>query len=144
MTLTEKWEKGELPDGMYYMENTRGIIGRVGHSKAFPCYNVKQILAPVPSYKEWQQLRKWCEEFNALDVVKENQQLKNRIRKRNRSIKKVCDLAFERKKENKQLKELLKECREFFEEENPKDFTVMSERMDELLTKIDNAIGEKK
>lgn len=42
------------------------------------------------------------------------------------------------------LKELLRECREFFEEENPNDFTVMSERMNELLTKIDNAIGEKK
>ena len=46
--------------------------------------------------------------------------------------------------ENQQLKELLKECREFFEEENPKDFTVMSERMDELLIRIDNVIGEKK
>lgn len=45
--------------------------------------------------------------------------------------------------ENKQLKKLLKECQEFFEEENPKDFTVMSERMDELLTKITNALGEK-
>ena len=47
------------------------------------------------------------------------------------------------KEENKQLKELLKECREFFEEENPKDFTVISERMDDLLTKIDDAIGDK-
>lgn len=46
------------------------------------------------------------------------------------------------KEENQQLKELLKECREFFEEENPKDFTVISERMDDLLTKIYNAIGE--
>ena len=54
--LTEKWKNGELEDGMYYMENTSGIIGRVGHSKAFPCYNVKQILAPVPSYEEWQKL----------------------------------------------------------------------------------------
>lgn len=45
--------------------------------------------------------------------------------------------------ENQHLKELLKECREFFEEENPKDFTVISERMDDLLTKIDDAIGEK-
>ena len=56
-----------------------------------------EILAPVPSYEEWknvtncfdyehkayvkmseenQQLRKWCEEFNTLEVAKENQQLK--------------------------------------------------------------------
>lgn len=80
MTLTEQWKKGELPDGMYYMENTSGIIGMVGHSKVFPCYNVKQILASVPSYEEWQQLRKWCEEFNALDVAKENQQLKTLLK----------------------------------------------------------------
>lgn len=97
MTLTEQWKKGELPDGMYYMENTDGIIGIVGHSKVFPCYNVKQVLAPVPSYEEYsrlewyagcgpdrivelnkenRQLRKFLEEFNALDVAKENQQLK--------------------------------------------------------------------
>lgn len=52
------------------------------------------------------------------------------------------DIISEQTKTINQLKELLRECREFFEEENPKDFTVMSERMDELLTKIDNAIGE--
>lgn len=52
------------------------------------------------------------------------------------------DIISEQTKTINQFKELLKECREFFEEENPKDFTVMSERMDELLTKIDNAIGE--
>ena len=53
------------------------------------------------------------------------------------------DIISEQTKTINQLKELLRECREFFEEENPKDFTVMSERMDELLTKIDNALGEK-
>lgn len=47
--------------------------------------------SPVPSYdhfveltekvKENQQLRKWCEEFNALDVAKENQQLKELLYK---------------------------------------------------------------
>lgn len=41
---------------------------------------------------------------------------------------------------NMQLRKLLKECKEFFEEENPKDFTIMSERMDELLTKIDEVL----
>lgn len=37
---------------------------------------------------------------------------------------------------------LLKECKEFFEEENPKDFTIMSERMEDLLTRIKAALGE--
>ena len=61
--------------------------------------------------KENQQLRKWCEEFNTLEVAKENQQ----------------------------LKELLKECRDFVELVN-----IIDGGKPELLTKIDNAIGEKK
>ncbi len=31
---------------------------------------------PVPSFEEWQQLRKFLEEFNALEVAKKNQQLR--------------------------------------------------------------------
>lgn len=82
MTLTEQWKKGELPDGMYYMENTSGIIGMVGHSKAFPCYNVKQILAPVPSYQEYLESEAHCAVYS---------------------------------EENKQLRALLKECKDIIE-----------------------------
>lgn len=39
-----------------------------------------------------------------------------------------------------QLRQLLKECQTFFEEENPKDFTVLSERMEDLLTKINEVM----
>lgn len=39
-----------------------------------------------------------------------------------------------------ELRALLKDCKEFFEECNPKDYTIMSERMDELLTKIEEAL----
>lgn len=66
---------------------------------------------PVPSYEEWQQLIKFLEEFNALEVAQEN----------------------------KQLKELLKECRVYVEnceQFNAYDF--------EMLKTIDNALGEKK
>lgn len=38
------------------------------------------------------------------------------------------------------LLRLLKEVKEFIEEENPKDYTIMSERMDELLTKIEEVL----
>lgn len=38
------------------------------------------------------------------------------------------------------LRQLLKECQVFFEEENPKDFTVISERMEDLLTKINEVL----
>ena len=106
--LTEQWKKGELPDGMYYMENTSGIIGMVGHCKVFPCYNVKQILARVPSYEKWEKFR------NAL--------ADNQIENSSLLI------------ENTKLKELLKECRELFDELN---YLNMVER-------ITSAIGEKR
>ena len=38
------------------------------------------------------------------------------------------------------IRALLKEVKDFIEEENPKDFTIMSERMDELLTKIEEVL----
>ena len=45
--------------------------------------------------------------------------------------------------ENKQLKKLLREWVQFEIEENPNDFTVISERMSELANKTKQAIGEK-
>lgn len=45
------------------------------------------------------------------------------------------------KKENNKLKELLKECREWIYDDMSEDF---EEGRMEFLTKIDNAIGEKK
>ena len=44
--------------------------------------------------------------------------------------------------ENQQLKELLKEWVQFEIEENPNDFTVISERMSGLANKTKQAIGE--
>lgn len=35
---------------------------------------------PIPSYRELQQLKKFCEEFNALNVSKENQRLKELLK----------------------------------------------------------------
>lgn len=126
--LTEQWKKGELPYGRYYVElayNGNNIImAEYWWDKAlmlddheYSREEVKRILAPVPSYHEYLESESHCAIYS--DV--------------NKSLK----------EENQQLKELLRECREFFEEENPKDYTIMSERMEELLTKITHAIGEK-
>ena len=83
--------------------------------------DIEEVLAPVPSYVEWknvttcfdyehkaylsiveekQQLRKWCEEFNALDVAKENQRLQMSLRMTVDDYKNVVDIC-------EQLKELL-------------------------------------
>lgn len=111
--LTEQWKKGELPEGWYYVKCDDGIcFDRFtyygGFSKIFN-YSVKQILAAVPPYEVYKELidgRKLLREY----------------------IKDITN-------ENAQLKELLKEWVQFEIEENPNDFTVMSERMSQLANK---------
>lgn len=139
--LTERWKKGELESGWYYVKGADGLIGMMSD---YALYRVNlehpdneiTLLAKVPSYEEYsrlewyagcgpdrivelnkenRQLRKWCEEFKALDVAKENQQ----------------------------LKELLKECRGLLDNYNHTFETKDWEKSSNLITKIDNAIGEK-
>lgn len=92
--LTELWKKGELEQGYYYTKYTPSVgepfveielknylidLAKVRDAETV------EVLAPVPSFNEWQQMKAFCEEFNALNVAEENQK----------------------------LKELLKECREY-------------------------------
>jgi hypothetical protein len=111
MTLTEQWKKGELERGRYYIKYRGNYMSDNWHGD---CWEdswsdyVEEVLAPVPSYEEWQrifhyaskyeyeytscamdyenlkqenqQLKKWCEEFNALDVAKENKLLKTLLK----------------------------------------------------------------
>ena len=103
--LTEQWKKGKLDHGWYYIkyhgayktDQWKGYYWENSWSE-----NVEEVIAPVPSYDDWvylhkarndaheiaesltqenKQLRKWCEEFNALDVAKENKQLKEMLYK---------------------------------------------------------------
>ena len=53
------------------------------------------------------------------------------------------DIISEQTKTINQLKELLRKWVQFEIEENPNDFTVISERMSELANKTKQAIGEK-
>ena len=83
--LTDKWKKGELPSGYYYVKNEFGNIFPSDYSEDYDCISdtvikdfftevseIKEVVEPVPSYEEWQA----------------------------------------KLEENAQLKELLKECRE--------------------------------
>ena len=89
--LTEKWKNGELPDGMYYMENTSGIIGMVGHSKVFPCYNVKQILAPVPSYQEYLESESHCAVYSEVNksLKEKNVKLKELLKEYKKQLSEI-------------------------------------------------------
>lgn len=167
--LTEKWRKGELEDGDYYIKTDDEIYpdyydGGSGFIKTYD-YVIEKILAPVPTYQEYLDSEAHCavyseenkrlkEENEILSVLSERllcleeEKWYNLVKKGT----KEQQLDFLRNKEkysflalsNKylELRQLLKECKEFFEEENPKDFTVISERMDDLLTRINAAIGE--
>ena len=102
-TLTEQWKSGELKQGWYYI-NSGDIDYKYSKYNpadffATPHEDIKKVLAPVPSYEEWQ----------AKD------------------------------KENKQLKELIKECREILD--YAKDFAY-HDPCCKCITKIDYAIGE--
>ena len=97
--LTEQWKKGELPYGRYYVElayNGNSIImAEYWWDKTltlddhkYSREEVKRILAPVPSYDEWQ---------SSYNCMLENEVLRLK---------------------NAQLKELLKDCKEVIKNVN--------------------------
>lgn len=125
MTLTEQWKKGKLKEDWYYIRNKAHsikfnqmaffmVFGEVSYWTNCKDEDVEEVLTPVPSYEEWNQLHKFLEEFNALEVAKENQQ----------------------------LKELLKEIRSLWK--GTICMPDSQEQVRDILIKIDNVIGEKK
>ena len=122
MTLTEQWKKGELPSGWYYVEGNRveGIYAYVAEylNNMYRPRNSERIIAKVPSY----------DEYLSLTYAKEEDE----------------GIIAEYEAENTKLKELLKEWARFETEENPNDFTVISERMSELANKTNQALGKDK
>lgn len=124
----------ELKDGAFYY-TINGIeeahFCEVNGVPELVMPELEEVLAPVPSYEEYsrlewyagcgpdrivelnkenRQLRKWCEEFNTLDVAKENAK----------------------------LKELLKECREVAE--FTKTIVNKHKWFNEVITKIDEVL----
>ena len=88
-TLTEQWDKGELPEGDYYIKRRNGLllydnIDSRGVWRNSIDEDIVEVLAQVPSYDEW------------LEKTK--------------SLKVLAEAYCKEKQQNKQLKELLKEC----------------------------------
>lgn len=145
--LTEKWKKGELPEGYYYcktengveiLRTWRGIDGYLNFENM--CNEVFissmrdcEILAEVPSFEEWQQLKKWCEEFNALEVAKENTKLKENIHSMLFTDDVVQDRYDKAKRENKELKLLVAEAWAYFKASLPCLYGHWIEKADKIL-----------
>lgn len=90
--LAEQWKKGELPEGHYYIK-TRSETNideyiqwykdhGIPSEKSFAYFNVQQVLAPVPSYDEYKdlksklQLKETAYDFDTARLEAENAQLK--------------------------------------------------------------------
>lgn len=89
--LTEDWEAGKLPAGWYYLKLENGEIELQNNCIGgflMSCNNrVIQILAPVPTYDEYkamqEQLNKegtWYTEISYKKIKKENNQLRDLLR----------------------------------------------------------------
>lgn len=138
--LTEQWKKGELSRDRYYIKYRGNYISDNWHGDCWEdswSEYVEEVLAPVPSYDNWvylhkarndahekvesltqenKQLRKWCEEFNAIDVAEEN----------------------------KELKELLKRCVPFVQACQYNYYRATPEQISSFLDRINEMLGEKK
>lgn len=91
--LTEQWKKGELPEGHYYIKtHSETNIDEyiqwykdhgIPSEKSFAYFNVQQVLAPVPSYEEWQNMNKAVNECMAANIklVEQNAQLKELLKR---------------------------------------------------------------
>ena len=102
--LTDKWKKGELPSRdddhlwlAYYIKHKDGYIHADSLWRGY-WGTAEQILAPVPSYDEWQLMQDDNKRLKH-DVGNLGYKIKNQRKEIERQIA-----------QNAQLKELLKEC----------------------------------
>ena len=133
MTLTEQWKKGKLDRDRYYIKYRGNYVSDNWHGDCWEdswSEYVEEVLAPVPTYEEWQELNKDIDTITEL-WKQERSQLNEKIQLIGKLTVQVVDL----KEENQQLKELLKECRRYV----GKCFFDIG-----IFDRIDNAIGEKK
>lgn len=64
-TLTEQWKKGELKKNKYWVKYKNGKIDTWELSEGITIESkpeIIEVLAPVPSYEEWQELKELLKE----------------------------------------------------------------------------------
>ena len=87
--LTEQWKKGELPNGYYWIRLSWGGMVIMAYHTAFDGLfelddhyydsdEISEVLAPVPSYDEWQATETSIA-YN--ELLEENTKLKELLRK---------------------------------------------------------------
>ena len=134
--LTEQWKKGELPEGHYYVKDGENIIAELldgyfyndGQPMTSFSGGVDEVLAPVPSYEEWQASENYIDYLKQCISVYES---------KDKQATETSIAYNELLEENAQLKELLKECFEYIDWT---DGTGSPFSQQKLLDKIDEAL----
>lgn len=105
--LTEQWKDGKLSAGWYWVKGsrTKGICAYTAEylNNTYRPINGEGIIAPVPTFEEWQASEKY------------NKHLEEVIKIYERKDKQATETSIaynELLEENTKLKELLKECKE--------------------------------
>lgn len=127
--LTEQWNKGKLPEGDYYIKRRNGDlpydnIDSKGVWRNSIDEDIVEVLAPVPTFEEWQASEKY------------NKHLEEKIKIYERKDKQATETSIaynELLEENAQLKELLKECKDELEGEFGIGAAKLVEEIDEVL-----------
>ena len=115
--LTEKWRKGKLPEGWYWVKDDDGQIKLAEYSVYcidretneteydWSClYEIEQVLAEVPDYIDWRNMVNCaCEEHEAnTKLLEENAELKDTIEALKAELKQVCDVLIRKCPEMKE------------------------------------------
>lgn len=154
--LTEQYKHGNLPDDRLYYYRFKGEP-EVQITTQYGLYceeadNKKEIevIDFVPSYEEYEQLENWnrftvdyhalreakeIAEYEKVELMENVKQLKERNDSLNNRDINLCRIANGIRDENFALKELLKECKEIFDE-----CFSPSVKHGELYKKIDEAL----
>jgi hypothetical protein len=145
--LTELWKKDKLPSRWWYIEvnamkpfYSQSVIEIAKYITSFdyPAKEIKNVLAPVPSYEELQNMDKVVHQAMAANIklVEENKRLKHdvgnlgyRIKNQRKEIEKLI-------KQNAKLKRLLTECASDFETYAKEDETCGLEEENKLAKNI--------
>ena len=168
--LTEQWKKGELPNGYYWIRLSWGGMVIMAYHTAFDGLfelddhyydsdEISEVLAPVPSYEEWQASEKYNKHLEEViktyerkekqhtddaiaynELAKENEELKEILERHKKATAKAqirsCDFEII----NAQLKELLKECKEVIKNVDTYYGNYDSTNGYLVITKIDEAL----
>ena len=141
--LTEQWKQGELPNGYYWIRLSWGGMVIMAYHTAFDGLfelddhyydsdEISEVLAPVPSYDEWQASENYIDYLKQCISVYES---------KDKQATETSIAYNELLEENTKLKELLKECRPYFNALVEKRLKLeYIPQVYELLTKIDEAL----